>query len=92
MMDNLIWFAYFCFGYNCIFLTYLVYKEFFRNNPLTFLEIFLYIESVFERLEKADKDSIQDIKNNILNSELRTQDQFRETIKSLKDDSAKNKK
>lgn len=52
----------------------------------------MYIESVIERLEKTSIEDLEDVKKQILNSELRTQDKFRETIKQLKNDSREAKR
>lgn len=83
--------AHFCVLYNIVFITYYFYKELFGKQPASFLEIWLYVESKFDKIQKIiddeNKELIKKITYSFFNSEERTFENFKNELKRWKNES-----
>ena len=90
MNQILVCIAHFCVVYNIVFVTYYFYKELFGRQPVSFLEMWLYIESKFELLQKAmneeQKELIKKIGYSFFNSEERSFENFKSELKKWKNE------
>ena len=90
MNQFLVILAHICVVYNIIFITYYFYKELFGSQPASFLEIWLYIESKFEQLQKEldneQKELITKITYSFFNSEERSFEKFKSELKKWKNE------
>lgn len=81
-MDFIYIWGYTALGYNFIFVTYSFYKLYSQKQPLTFLEMFLYLEDRFDKMSDTEKEVYKKISSEILNSELRNADRLKREFKN----------
>jgi hypothetical protein len=90
----LVGFAYFCLSYNTLYVTYALYNQFFGSQPVTFLELWHYFEDRFEKIrvvvEEENKETRKKMVDSLFNSEARSFEKFKETLKKWKDEQSKN--
>lgn len=81
-MTNILAFgAHFAVIYVVIFITYLWYKEGTREKPMTFLELFMYMENLKEDLEKMIEEESKETRKEMFQDSLRTYDRIKNTLK-----------
>lgn len=91
LSDNtLIFGAHFAIVYVIIFITYLWYKDLTRDRGVTFLEIFRYIEGVYERLEQIIKEENGSTRKELFNSELRSFDRIKRKLEQNENEEEQN--
>jgi len=90
MNTYLIGFAYFCLFYNTIFVSILIYDKLFGRQPLTFLEVWLYLEDKFANLGKLVEEENKEVRKKIVdslwNSEERSMEHLKDELKKFKND------
>jgi len=90
----LVGFAYACLSYNTFYITWSIHRQLFGKQPVTFFELWLYLEEKFKGLQDiVDEESRETRKkmvDSLFNSEARSFEKFKETLKKWKDEQGKN--
>ncbi len=73
--------AHFAVIYVIVFVTYLWYREATRPRPMTFLELFLYMENFKEEFGKIIEEENQETRKEMFENSLRTYDRIKNTLK-----------
>ena len=73
--------AHFAVMYVIVFVTYLFFKEATRPKPMTFLELFLYMEDLKDDLGKIIEEENKETRKEMFNNSLRTYDKIKNTLK-----------
>ena len=92
MTNTLINFAFFCMCYNFFYITIsllkMAYDWAFYKPPLTYLEVWLLMDSKFEAMQKVieeeNKDTRKKMVDSLWNSEERSLDHIKNELKNLK--------
>lgn len=77
MTQTLVIGAYFAINYVIIFITYLWYKELTRPKPMTFVEMFMYVEDVKEDLKNIILEENKDTRAEMFEQYLKTSDKIK---------------
>jgi len=78
--------AHFAVSYVILFVTYLWYRELTRREPMTFLELFLYMERFKESLENIIEEENKETRKTMFENSLKTYDRIKRTLKDNEQD------
>ena len=73
--------AHFAVIYVILFVSYLWYKELTRPRPMTFLELFMYMEDLKNDLSKIIEEESKDTRTEMFQQSLKTYDRIKNTLK-----------
>jgi len=80
-MTNILAFgAHFAVIYVVFFVTYLFYREKTRPKPMTFLELFMYMEGFKDDLGKIIEEENGETRKEMFNNSLKTYDRIKNTL------------
>lgn len=80
MTDTLAFGAHFAVIYVIIFITYLWYREWTRAKPMTFLELFMYMEGFKEDIGKIVEEENGETRKEMFNNSLKTYDRIKNIL------------